>query len=104
MTIGDFSQATRLSAKALRFHHREGLLAPAAIDPDNGYRLYTPDQIADAQVIRRLGDLEVAVGTLRRLLDPPAPVPIEHRSVGGSSIRPHPCRSSTGASMRRRRS
>jgi DNA-binding transcriptional MerR regulator len=118
LTIGDFSQATRLSAKALRFYHREGLLAPAAIDPDNGYRLYTPDQIADAQVIRRLRALEVpvdtvreilrapdvearnvlvaahlsrleaqldamlaTVGTLRRLLDPPAPVPIEHRSV-----------------------
>lgn len=118
MTIGDFSQATRLSAKALRFYHREGLLAPAAIDPDNGYRLYSPEQIADAQVIRRLRALEVpvdtvrkilhapdvaarnvlvaehldrleaqldatlaAVGSLRRLLDPPAPVAIDHRSV-----------------------
>ncbi|RWZ68686.1 MerR family transcriptional regulator [Labedella populi] len=118
MTIGDFSQATRLSAKALRFYHREGLLIPAAIDPDNGYRLYAPEQIADAQVIRRLRDLEVpvddvrailqtadvdsrttliaahldrlearlaetraAVGALRNLLEPSAPVPVEHRSV-----------------------
>ena len=41
MTIGDFSRATRLSAKTLRFYHRVGLLAPAQVDPGNGYRMYS---------------------------------------------------------------
>jgi DNA-binding transcriptional MerR regulator len=68
MTIGDFSRATRLSAKALRFYHREGLLLPASVDPVNGYRLYTPDQLADAQVIRTLRELEVPVGEIREVL------------------------------------
>jgi DNA-binding transcriptional MerR regulator len=71
MTIGDFSQATRLSAKALRFYHREGLLVPAGVDPSNGYRLYAPEQIADAQVIRRLRALDVPVETIRELLGSP---------------------------------
>jgi DNA-binding transcriptional MerR regulator len=68
MTIGEFSQATRLSAKALRFYHRDELLVPAQIDPDNGYRLYAPEQIADAQVIRRLRELEVPVDEVRAIL------------------------------------
>ena len=71
MTIGDFSRATRLAAKALRFYHREGLLVPASIDPDNGYRLYAPGQIADAHVVRQLRALEIPVGTIREVLDAP---------------------------------
>lgn len=68
MTIGDFSQATRLSAKALRFYHHVGLLEPASIDPSNGYRLYDPAQIGDAQVIRQLRSLAVPVDTIRDIL------------------------------------
>lgn len=68
MTIGDFSRATRLSAKTLRFYHQVGLLEPASIDPTNGYRLYDTDQIADAQVVRQLRTLTVPVETIRRVL------------------------------------
>lgn len=39
MTIGDFSRATRLTAKTLRFYHQVGLLEPARVDPVNGYCL-----------------------------------------------------------------
>jgi DNA-binding transcriptional MerR regulator len=68
MTIGEFSQATRLTAKALRFYHREGILVPAEIDQDNGYRLYAPRQIADAEVVRQLRALEIPVDTIRDIL------------------------------------
>jgi DNA-binding transcriptional MerR regulator len=68
MTIGDFSRATRLSAKALRFYHQQGILRPAEINPDNGYRWYDVDQIVDAQVVRQLRALEVPVDTVRELL------------------------------------
>lgn len=68
MTIGEFSQATRLSAKSLRFYHRSGVLEPASIDPSSGYRLYGTDQIAHAQVIRQLRALSVPVSTIRDIL------------------------------------
>ena len=68
MTIGDFSQASGLSAKTLRFYHHAGLLLPASIDPSNGYRLYSADQIADAQVIRQLRALSVPVEQIRSIL------------------------------------
>ncbi|MBU4214211.1 MAG: MerR family transcriptional regulator [Actinobacteria bacterium] len=71
MTIGDFSRATRLSAKALRFYHQAGLLEPASVDPSNGYRLYDIDQIADAQVVRQLRSLAVPVESIRDILAAP---------------------------------
>jgi DNA-binding transcriptional MerR regulator len=78
MTIGDFSRATRLSAKTLRFYHRVGLLEPARVDPHNGYRLYDADQIADAQVIRQFRTLEMPVDTIREVLAAPG---ILHRNA-----------------------
>ncbi len=41
LPIGDFSRATHLSVKTLRYYHRVGLLEPAEVDPDTGYRRYT---------------------------------------------------------------
>ncbi|GLY29013.1 MerR family transcriptional regulator [Kineosporia sp. NBRC 101731] len=72
MTIGDFSRATRLSAKALRLYHQAGLLEPARVDPHNGYRLYSADQICDARLIRHLRSLEMPVDVVRDVLGAPS--------------------------------
>ncbi len=71
LTIGDFSRMTYLSVKALRHYHEIGLLEPATVDPDSGYRLYRPAQVATAQVIRRLRDLDMPLETVRTVLDAP---------------------------------
>lgn len=71
VTIGDFSKMTHLSIKALRHYHDVGLLAPAAIDRDSGYRYYRPDQVATAQVIRRFRDLGMPVDEVRAVLKAP---------------------------------
>ena len=71
LTIGDFSRMTHLSAKTLRHYHRVGLLEPAHVDPRNGYRYYTTDQVATAQVIRRFRDLDMPVDTVRAVLAAP---------------------------------
>ena len=68
MTIGDFSRATGLSAKALRFYHGEGLLIPEEVDATNGYRFYSIDQLFEARVIRKLRELEVPVPDIREML------------------------------------
>ena len=41
-SIGEFARRSRLSPKALRLYDRLGLLSPAWIDPDSGYRWYAP--------------------------------------------------------------
>ena len=71
LSIGDFSRATQLSIKTLRHYHRLGLLEPAEVDPDTGYRRYTTEQIPAAQVIRRFRDLDMPLEQIRAVLDAP---------------------------------
>ena len=54
LTIGAFSRLTHLSIKTLRYYHQVGLLEPADVDPDSGYRYYRPGQARTAQLVRRL--------------------------------------------------
>jgi DNA-binding transcriptional MerR regulator/effector-binding domain-containing protein len=71
LTVGDFSRATHLSVKTLRHYHQVGLLEPAAVNPDTGYRYYSAGQISIAQVIRRLRDLEMPVADVKAVLAAP---------------------------------
>jgi DNA-binding transcriptional MerR regulator len=71
LTVGDFSRATHLSVKTLRHYHQVGLLEPAAVNPDTGYRYYSAHQIPTAQVIRRLRDLEMPVADVKAVLAAP---------------------------------
>ncbi len=68
LTVGEFSRMTHLSVKTLRHYHQVGLLEPAEVNPDTGYRYYVSDQIATAQVIRRLRDLEMPVTEVKEVL------------------------------------
>jgi DNA-binding transcriptional MerR regulator len=68
LTIGDFSRMTHLSVKALRHYHDVGVLEPAVIDPDTGYRSYDTSQVPVAQVIRRLRDLNMPLDQIRSVL------------------------------------
>lgn len=71
LAIGDFSRATSLSVKTLRHYHRVGLLAPAQVDADTGYRWYTTDQIPTAQVIRRFRNLDMPLEQIHAVLRAP---------------------------------
>jgi DNA-binding transcriptional MerR regulator len=68
LTIGDFSRATHLSVKTLRHYHQVGLLEPRSVDSGTGYRYYGADQIAAAQVIVRLRNLDMPVTQVKAVL------------------------------------
>ena len=68
LRIGPFSRASSLSIKALRFYHETGLLVPAVVDPETGYRSYSPVQLIDAAVIHRLRELDVPLDSIREVL------------------------------------
>ena len=70
-SIGDFSRATQLTIKTLRHYHQIGLLEPAEIDPETGYRRYTEGQIPQAQVIRRFRELDMPLDEIREVLGAP---------------------------------
>jgi DNA-binding transcriptional MerR regulator len=80
--IGDLARESGLTTSALRFYDRAGVLVPAAVDPNTGYRWYSDDQLRAARLIaalRRVGmpitDIAAAVralpdpATVRPLLD-----------------------------------
>jgi DNA-binding transcriptional MerR regulator len=71
LTVGEFSRMTHLSVKTLRHYHQVGLLEPAQVNPDTGYRYYTTEQIPTVQVIRRLRDLEMPVAEVGAVLAAP---------------------------------
>ena len=71
LSIGAFSRMTFLSVKALRHYHEVGVLEPARIDPDTGYRYYRPGQVWIAQVVRRFRDLGMPLDEVRTLVSAP---------------------------------
>lgn len=71
LSIGDFSRATNLTIKTLRYYHRVGLLEPDDVDPRSGHRRYTVDQIPAAQIIRRFRDLDMPIEQVQAVLATP---------------------------------
>lgn len=71
LTIGAFSRLTHLSVKTLRYYHEVGLLEPAVIDPDSGYRYYRPGQAHSAHLVRRFRDLGLPVADVKAVLAAP---------------------------------
>ena len=59
MSIGEFAVRSRLSQKALRLYDELGLLAPAQVDPDSGYRYYDPGQLEEARLVAALRQIGV---------------------------------------------
>jgi DNA-binding transcriptional MerR regulator len=75
ISIGQFAALTSLSPKALRIYHEQGLLEPAVVDPDSGYRYYRPDQIDRATRIALMRRIGVSLGQIADHLAHPS---VEH--------------------------
>jgi DNA-binding transcriptional MerR regulator len=68
MPIGRFSRLTGLTVKALRHYDELGLLRPAAVDPETGYRSYSSAQVGRAEWIRTLRLLELPLDDIATIL------------------------------------
>jgi DNA-binding transcriptional MerR regulator len=71
LSIGEFADASRLSQKALRLYGENGLLPPAWVDPDSGYRYYRPDQLRTATLIALLRRGGMPLSEIRSFLRAP---------------------------------
>ncbi|MFG2007820.1 MerR family transcriptional regulator [Micromonospora sp. NPDC048868] len=74
LTIGAFARAARLTPKALRLYDQVGILPPAAVDPESGYRLYDPEQLPLARLVAQLRRLGMPLAKIRTVcgLEPAA--------------------------------
>ncbi|GGN72812.1 hypothetical protein GCM10010112_41560 [Actinoplanes lobatus] len=69
LAIGAFARAVRMTPKALRLYDELGLLPPAAVDPESGYRFYHPDQRERARLIARLRRIGMPLAAIRTVCD-----------------------------------
>jgi DNA-binding transcriptional MerR regulator len=79
MQIGRFAHLTGLTVKALRHYDELGLLRPAGVDPESGYRSNEPEQAERAETIRMLRQLEVPLDDIAKLLDGDTQMLVEHQ-------------------------
>jgi DNA-binding transcriptional MerR regulator/effector-binding domain-containing protein len=68
LKIGEFSRLAQVSVRMLRHYDDLGLLRPAQVDTESGYRYYTPAQLADLHRLLALKDLGFSLEEIRHLL------------------------------------
>jgi DNA polymerase-3 subunit beta len=69
LTISAFARRVRLTPSALRFYDDCGLLRPAEVDEQNGYRYYAPEQEPRAALLRDLREIDLPLAEVRVVLD-----------------------------------
>ncbi len=69
LSISQFGRLSQLSRKALRLYDERGLLAPARIDPDSGYRFYRRSQVATGRRIRLLRAMGMPLDRVGEVLE-----------------------------------
>jgi len=79
--IGRFSEMTRLSIKALRIYHENGVLPAAEVDPSSGYRYYSLGQANRAEAVRILRSLDVPLDEIRELLNSDDPETVHKQLI-----------------------
>lgn len=69
LRIGTFSKMGKTTIKTLRHYDEVGLLAPAAVDEETGYRYYTSDQLFRLHEIVALRQMGFSVAEVLQILD-----------------------------------
>src|SRR5687767_11652768 len=67
-SIGEFSTISGIPVRTLRFYHEKGLLVPAAVDVETGYRSYDERNLETARVIVALRGMEFSLEDIAQML------------------------------------
>lgn len=73
LSISVFARRSRLSMKALRLYDRLGLLRPARVEPDTGYRRYRESQLPTARLVAMLRRLDMPLEQVAAIVAAPRP-------------------------------
>jgi len=69
LSIGEMSKLTGISIQALRYYERKNIIKPVYINPDSGYRYYSPNQIYFIQLISNCVNLDIPLKELDGVLN-----------------------------------
>lgn len=68
LSIGEFSNICKVSAKTLRYYAEIGLLEPSEVNPENGYRYYAIEQLEKMLFINRLKVYSFSLDEIKTIL------------------------------------
>lgn len=69
LSIGEFSNICKVSTKTLRYYADIGLILPVEINPENGYRYYSIDQLETMLFINRLKSYHFSLTEIKNILE-----------------------------------
>lgn len=69
LSIGEFSNICKVSAKTLRYYAEIGLILPDEINPENGYRYYSIEQLEKMLFINRLKSYNFSLEEIKTILE-----------------------------------
>lgn len=69
LSIGEFSNICKVSTKTLRYYAEIGLLLPDEINPENGYRYYSIEQLETMLFINRLKVYKFSLEEIKAVLE-----------------------------------
>jgi DNA-binding transcriptional MerR regulator len=73
LSIGVFARRSWLSMKALRLYDRLGVLTPADVDEETGYRRYRESQLATARLVAMLRRLDMPLAQVAEVVSATGP-------------------------------
>lgn len=68
LSIGEFSNICKVSTKTLRYYAEIGLLEPSEVNPENGYRYYSIEQLKKMLFINRLKAYSFSLDEIKAVL------------------------------------
>ena len=68
LKIGEVADFFNISVKAVRIYEKKGIIEPAWIDPESGYRYYTADQLHQLGALLELKALGFSLDEIKALM------------------------------------
>lgn len=68
LKIGELADFFQISVKAVRIYEKKGILTPAYVDPESGYRYYTPDQLHQLAALLELKALGFSLDEIKDVM------------------------------------
>lgn len=86
LSIGEVAKARGVNVQSLRYYEKLGILVPAYINPENGYRYYSLEQIMILDTIILCVDLGIPLKNLKNYVDEDSQLKFEQLLQDGRQL------------------
>lgn len=69
MLIGEIADFYGVSRKAMRLYEKKGIIKPVKVDPANGYRYYSAEQVQQLNALLELKALGFSLDEIKTVID-----------------------------------